>query len=441
MVVLLMSSVFSDSVSPVSPYGVFEYSRQLSQRLASEQPFDTVVPVLDAMTNGQPMTVHVVMGQINPAVGDLAGNAKRMARYMKAAEYVQADLLVFPELALMGYPIGDVITRHPFLVEENLKWLQVLAEQAGKTRVLVGFVEPVELNRGKPFYNSLAVLGEGCVERIIRKKLLPTYGEFYDVRTFEPGDITPKSVQDTIVTSAHDPARRYGVSVCEDIWNDADYFERPLYADCPIQAQMAVESPPTVLINVSASPSRSRKEQLKHHLLSHVAQKHQVPLVYVNQVGAIDEISFDGASRVYSAQGELIARAPAFEDSFLLVNPIAPAVESVGESDAETSNLTVAEPTHRNAIYHLPLGLEKTLAAEKQFDAYDESDLGRTYASLVQGIRDYFKKTGTQILSSVGCYQAEKLGPQVIKSIKGDFFNVLGFPLFPFLSFLSKIKK
>ncbi len=321
---------------------------------------------------------YLGMAQINPAPGDLAGNARKIMARMQVAEAIGLDLVVFPELSLMGYPIRDVIIRHPFLVDENMKWLRALAGQSGKTRALVGFVEPRKPASdgrllGKPFYNSMAVLGEGTIEAIVRKSLLPVYNEFYDPRTFEPSPATGMAgAEESSGVLQSIFSHRYGLSICEDIWNDPDFFERPLYSRDPV-AELA-QARPDVLVNISASPTRSRKEQMKHHMLSHVAAKYALPLVYVNQTGAVDEISFDGASRVYDANGELVARARAFSEQFLVVNPLK------GEG----------------RVCSLPSGLEKTFDAPKVFDAYDDSDLGRTYETITQGIRDYFAKTGFQ---------------------------------------------
>jgi NAD+ synthetase len=336
---------------------------------------------------------YLALGQINPAPGDLAGNARQIMRQIAVAEALGLDAIVFPELALMGYPIRDVIVRHPFIVQENVRWLNEIAARTGHTRVLLGFVEPrhtpgagQEKPIGKPFYNALAVLGEGKIEAIVRKSLLPTYHEYEDDRTFEPspragqwlpetfgqaldGDLADETSAD--LTSIH--GVRYGLSICEDIWNDQAFFERPLYARDPIQ--LLAQAGPDALINVSASVTRSRKEQMKHNMLSHLAREYGLPLLYVNQAGSIDETSFDGASRVYGPDGALIARARSFQPQFMIVHP----------------------KRRLGRIYPLPAGLEATLGnppAIKRFWVDDASDLGRTYESLLQGIRDYFRKTG-----------------------------------------------
>jgi NAD+ synthase (glutamine-hydrolysing) len=363
---------------------------------------------------------NIVLGQINTAPGDLAGNAMKIISALHQAEQQAADLIVFPELALMGYPPRDVIVRYPFLVDENLKWLKAIASKTRLTWALVGFVEPRytqsgEKRIGKGAFNAMAVLGEGQIQAIVRKNLLPGYNEFEDYRQFEaspvsgaiaPGwltdsELSPPVFNENGLITIHN--HTYGLSICEDMWNDADFFDNPLYRHDPI-ATLAAKKP-DVLINISASPTRSRKEQIRHNLCSHLARKYQMPLVYVNQVGTVDEVSFDGTSRSYDAQGKLFARGKAFEEQLLVINPF----------------------LRQGIIESLPAGLEETLTAQKIFNAYDTSDLGRTYQCLIQGIRDYFQKTGFQkaVLglsggldsSVVVVLLADALGPENVLAI------------------------
>lgn len=333
---------------------------------------------------------YMALAQINTTPGNLEGNARKIMSYLSMGEVLGLDLVVFPELALMGYPPRDIIVRHPFLVDENLKWLKAIAARTGQTYALVGFVEPRiaepgEHRIGKPFFNSLAILGEGEIKGLVRKCQLPAYNEFEDVRQFESAPAPGLHSPDTLTKASwgfQSPAtpgdwcvingKTYGLSICEDMWSDADFFENPLYRTDPVAEIVAKK--PEMLINVSASPTRSRKEQIRHNLCSHLAQKYQLPFIYANQVGAVDEVSFDGTSRVYGSNGQLIARGKAFEEQFLIVNPL----------------------KKEGTIEPLPLGLVETLTAPKVFDAYDTSDLGRTYECLLQGIRDYFAKNGFQ---------------------------------------------
>lgn len=309
---------------------------------------------------------NIVMAQLNPMPGFVEHNAKRVIEAIEKAQGLNTDLIVFPELTLMGYPIMDTIDRHPVIVEENVQWIEKIAQITKSTHAVVGFVEPRKELTGKRYYNSVAVLGEGKVKSIVRKCLLPTYSEFNDYRYFEPSKKAGCDTDDSLIIIN---GLKYAISVCEDGWNDKDFFSNPMYDFDPVE--ILAKSNPDVIINCSASPSRAKKEQLKHNMLSFVAKKYATPLVYVNQVGAIDDISCDGSSRVYNAQGELIARAKSFEEDFALIN-----IKTGGE------------------IQPLVKGLEKTLTEQKVFSLDYEPDLERTYKTIVQGINDYFRKNG-----------------------------------------------
>lgn len=323
----------------------------------------------------------IVMAQLNPMPGCVEANALNVMRNIKKAEDIYADLIVFPELTLMGYPIHDAIDRHPVIVEENVKWLKEIAKLTKKTYAIVGFVEPRNGEVvGKRYFNAAAILGEGEIKGIVRKSLLPTYSEFNDYRYFEPSPVIGVQPATDIGNFGADKilennglieinGRKYAVVICEDGWNDRDFFTNPLYKVDPVEE--LVKSKPDVIINCSASPTRSKKEQLKHNMLSFVASKYSIPLVYVNQVGAIDDCSFEGSSRVYGEDGELIARAKSFEEDFAVIN-----VNTGG----------IIEPLTR--------GLEKTLKEQKVFSLDYEPDLERTYKAIIQGIKDYFRKCG-----------------------------------------------
>lgn len=323
----------------------------------------------------------IFMAQLNPMPGNVEENAKKVMACIKKAQDSNADLVVFPELTLMGYPIMDTIDRHPVIVEENVKWLKEIAKLTGKTHAIVGFVEPRNGEViGKRYFNAVAVLGEGRIKAVVRKSLLPTYSEFNDYRYFEPSPVVgcqpaehlgnfgaEKIIKNDGLIEIN--GMKYAISICEDGWNDKDFFTNPMYELDPVE--VLAQSKPDVIINCSASPTRTKKEQLKHNMLSFVAKKYSKPLIYVNQVGAIDDISFDGSSRMYSAQGELMARAKSFEENLAPVN-----VKTGG----------IIEP--------LTKGLEKTLTEQKVFSLNYEPDLERTYKTIIQGITDYFRKNG-----------------------------------------------
>ena len=321
---------------------------------------------------------YIGMAQINPIAGNIEYNAKKIAKYIKYSGKIGLDMVVFPELALMGYPIEDTIDRHPVIVDENIKWLKGLAKITTGSTALVGFVEPRKKDaEGKKYFNSVAILKDGKIEGIVRKSLLPNYSEFNDYRYIEPSPVVGLQPAETLGCFDKDSIKaspkvyeKYGISICEDCWNNKEFFEKHLYEKDPIE-ELSEENP-EIFINCSASPTRAKKEQLKHNMLSFIAKKYKTPIVYVNQVGAIDNSSFDGSSRVFGANGELIARAKSFEEQFLIVNPL----KGIGK------------------IYPLTKGLDKSLTEQKVFTLEYESDLERTYKTIIQGIRDYFRKCG-----------------------------------------------
>ena len=326
---------------------------------------------------------NIGLAQINPIAGDIEYNAKKVVKYIKYAQSINLDMVVFPELILMGYPIEDTIDRHPIIVEENVKWLKEIATITGSTAALVGFIEPRKYNysTGKCYYNSVAILQYGKIIGIVRKSLLPTYSEFNDYRYIEPSPVVGVQPDSTLCLLDEDNLIecdktiivnnvKYGVSICEDCWNNKDFFDKTIYSKDPIK-ELAIEKP-DILINCSASPTRAKKEQLKHNMLSFTSNAYKIPMVYVNQVGAIDNSSFEGSSRAFSPDGALISRAKSFEEQFLIVNPL----KNTGK------------------IYPLTKGLEKTLTEQKIFTLEYENDLERTYKTIVQGIKDYCNKTG-----------------------------------------------
>ena len=208
------------------------------------------------------------------------------------------------------------------------------------------------------------------------------FREFNDYRYIEPSPVIGNQPGETLGNFDSEKIQKceavntinnlkYGISICEDCWNNKEFFnDTTLYSIDPIE-ELSKEKP-DVFINCSASPTRAKKEQLKHNMLSFISKKYSTPIVYVNQVGAIDNSSFDGSSRVFDKNGKLLARAKSFKEQFLIVNP------------------------HKNLgkIYPLTKGLEKTLTEAKVYTLEYEPDLERTYKTIIQGIQDYFKKTG-----------------------------------------------
>jgi NAD+ synthetase len=240
--------------------------------------------------------VKIALGQINPTIGDFEGNLALIETALGQAERGGADLLVLPELCISGYPPRDLLER-PAFVDAAGRALTTLARRVGRTAVVAGFPERLDGATGRGLANAAALLAEGQVVSIHRKSLLPTYDVFDEWRYFEPA---------TAVRCADLRGRRLGISVCEDVWNDADFWPRRLYREDPIEKLVAGGA--EVIINISASPYTIEKRHLRPRMLASTARRWRRPLVFVNQVGGQDDLVFDGASLVLDDKGEVIAR-------------------------------------------------------------------------------------------------------------------------------------
>lgn len=302
----------------------------------------------------------IVLAQIDTIAGNIKINAEKIINCIEKAKENNADLIIFPELALMGYPFGDIFIRHKSIIERQLKALDEIAAKTENITALVGFAEPTKDANKKPFYNSVAVLQNGKIINIVRKRLLPNYSEFNDYRYFEPSDCVSQILELN--------GERYGILVCEDSFNDKSFFKEECIYDVDPVAELMKQNP-TTLINCSCSPSRTGKEYIKNALFSSIARKYGVNYIYVNQAGYADNLSFDGTSRIYNKNGELALRAKSFEEDFVI-----------------TDNLT-------GIINELPVGMQKKVEVQN-FNLDYTSDLDRTYKSIVFGIQEYFRKNG-----------------------------------------------
>ncbi len=282
------------------------------------------------------MIIHCA--QINTIVGDLAGNeAKIAAAYDKAAA-AGADLVVFPELAITGYPPRDLLLRSGF-IQKNLETLERLAQKTGKTGMLVGFVGLNARRPGREATNAAALLHKGRIVATRAKSLLPTYDVFDEDRYFEPAEENaPIDFNGT----------RIGVTICEDVWNDDDFWRDRRYRRNP--AMDLASQGAKILFNLSASPWHLGKNQTRRDMLSSLAAKANCPLVYCNLTGGNDELIFDGGSMVFNATGQLIGQAGLFVEDTLIVD-----TSSARELAPETS-------CDEEKIYHaLVLGLRDYL--------------------------------------------------------------------------------
>jgi NAD+ synthase (glutamine-hydrolysing) len=278
--------------------------------------------------------LRVALAQIDPTVGDIDGNAAKIAEWIGRAQAEAAELVIFPELCVPGYPAEDLYLKRHF-VEANWRAVEELARGVGALTVLVGFAEPVA--GGGDFrhaHNSLAVLGGGEVRAVYRKNRLPNYSVFDEQRYFIPGD-EPATIEVA--------GRQIGLTICEDVWTPGP----------PASSEAAAGA--SLIANPSGSPYHRGKGREREAMLAERARSYGTGFAFCNLVGGQDELVFDGHSFVVDAEGAVLARAAQFEEDLLICEISSPAPGPLAE----------------------PL-----------------SDLAEVYAALTLGLRDYVGKNG-----------------------------------------------
>jgi len=271
--------------------------------------------------------MKIALLQINPTVGDLAGNAKLIADAAREAAARGADLAVTPELALVGYLPRDLLLSPGFVAESWDTLHRLATGLTGLPPVLVGLPEPNPSEEGRPLFNTAALIRGGGVDLRFRKALLPTYDVFDEDRYFEPFH----GAQILEIGG-----RKLGVSICEDVWNDRDFWKRRRYHHDPVEELVGAHA--TAIINLSASPFTAGKHLRREQMLGSMARKHRVPLVYVNQFGGNDDLVFDGRSCGFGADGSPIARGRSFDADIVVCDidggsPIEPPADVAVESE------------------------------------------------------------------------------------------------------------
>jgi NAD+ synthetase len=323
--------------------------------------------------------MKIAIAQLNPTIGDIAGNAQNILAAAHQASSQGAQLLLTPELSLCGYPPRDLLM-HPDFIEAMPQTLAQLAQQLPpQLSTLVGVVTlnpNAGKEGGKPLFNSTALLSDGAIQQIFHKRLLPTYDVFDEDRYFEPGlqpnhfSLTPSvhrltpdlsNSQSPIPNSQSPIPLHIGVTICEDLWNDEEFWGKRNYDINPVAdlAQVGVN----FTINLSASPFAAGKQKVREAMLKHAATRFDQPLIYVNQVGGNDDLIFDGHSVVVNRQGEVICRARSFAADLVFAN-----------YNLDTQDL---EPLAETTIASLP----------------DNED-AEIWGALVLGVRDYARKCG-----------------------------------------------
>jgi NAD+ synthase (glutamine-hydrolysing) len=264
--------------------------------------------------------MKVGLGQINTTIGDFEGNLQKILDYYRKAVAAKADLVLFPELALCGYPPRDLLLKSSF-VNSTLKALDTLAPQISGPPIIVGYVDRNE-GVGRPLRNSAAVIQNGKITHRIHKTLLPTYDVFDEDRYFEPA-----SSNQAIELCG----RKVGLTICEDIWNDEDFWPSRLYRQDPVKSLKTQGI--DLLLNISASPWNLNKEKVRFQMLETIARNDNLPVLYCNSVGGNDELIFDGHSFAFKVGGTLIAQGKSFAEDLLIVDLDQPKTSPALESD------------------------------------------------------------------------------------------------------------
>ncbi len=254
--------------------------------------------------------MRIALGQINPTVGDLSGNVDKMAAIARQAAGRNAELIVFPELAVTGYPPRDLVEK-PSFVERSEKELERLGRETADLdlSVICGYVSKTGIETGKQVFNRAAVLERGEIVFRQAKMLLPTYDVFDEARYFRPGE------KEFLCTVRN---KQVALTVCEDAWNDRRFWKQRLYQRDPVEELFAAGG--ELLICINASPYNMGKREIRRGIYRAAARRYKRPVIYVNQVGGNDQLVFDGSSFAMNDAGEVIASARSFEEDLIIVD-------------------------------------------------------------------------------------------------------------------------
>jgi len=315
--------------------------------------------------------VKIALGQINTTIGDFQRNTDKIIDYSRRAHASGADLILFPELSVCGYPPRDLVER-PSFVAHNLKALDRIQKETAGITVVCGVVTPAKVETGKSVVNSAAVIRDGALELLQSKVLLPTYDVFDESRNFAP------ATEQKLFQLDGQPV---ALTICEDAWNDKNFWRKRLYPFDPVEK--LVQEGGKLLLNISASPFYVGKQELRREMLAALARRHGVPVAMVNLVGGNDSLIFDGSSIAVDPGGGVIAQGRSFEEDLFCF---------------DTETLT-------GDVHNQISGEEAT-----------------ALAALVLGTRDYVRKCGFQRVlvglsggidsALTACVAAEALGKE-----------------------------
>ncbi len=336
--------------------------------------------------------MRIALAQINPTIGDIPGNLKKHLDAIEAARAKNAHVILFPELSILGYPPKDLLLK-PTALSLAQEAVTRIAAAAQNITAVVGYAEKNPGSAGRPLHNAVAIVSNGQILSKRFKSLLPTYDVFDESRYFEPGpDVELTPIADTPI----------GISICEDLWNDEKFLERPLYHFNPIAA--LANAGAKFLFNISASPFVLGKNEYRHKLFGHQARRWNLPIAYVNQVGGNDELIFDGNSVLFDAQGNVIAQAKDFREDLLIAD--------------------LPEASAGPIAHH---GLLADTLETRNSKLETRSGIASIHAALTLGLCDYTKKCGFSKVvlglsggidsAVVAALAAEALGPKNVMGV------------------------
>ncbi|AGB18517.1 NAD+ synthase [Thermoanaerobacterium thermosaccharolyticum] len=288
--------------------------------------------------------MKIALAQLNPTVGDIKNNCEKIIIYIKEAKKANMDLIVFPELSIIGYPPKDLLYNPDFLETSYSALNELILPETNDIGVIVG-IATKDKEKDYMLHNSALLLYNGKIIGQADKTLLPNYDVFDEQRYFEPAKSR---------TCFDFKGMRLAVNICEDIWNDKDFWERPRYDIDVLEEQYKLN--PDIFINISASPYNLGKQELRTKMVKQISKKYKLPLIYVNQVGGNDELIFDGNSFAINSNGDRVVNLRSFSEDIAFV---------------DTENLDELKPLQEI-----------------------KEDISWVHDALILGLRDYFRKTG-----------------------------------------------
>ena len=300
--------------------------------------------------------MKICLAQINPTVGDFEQNVKKICRFINTAKKKRADLIVFPEMCIVGYPPKDLLELSGF-VDSNLKALEEVKKNVTGISAIVGFVDRNVGHRGKNLYNAAAYINNKEIVSRHYKSLLPTYDVFDEDRYFESAHS---------ISLAKISGRKSGISICEDAWGANIIWHGKIHHKDPVESM--IRQGAEIIINISASPFTIGKQDERLKMLTSHAKKYNVPIVFVNQIGGNDDLVFDGNSLVINKKGVIVDKALSFEEDLLMVEFKGPDISAGGSKPSSVGKRTQA--------------------------GADEGEIESVYDALVLGTRDYVRKCG-----------------------------------------------